>query len=195
MELVNLKNVQQIFQTENRHYNKYAFALFNDALIEDLFEAPAFPVMFFDKSVRLFSEEWQNPLVTFTKFSQELEEHTSLKERLFIVKWLIKYIDETMFDDIELDKILALLKTYKKRIETEIVSEIPAKLLVKDLREKLKTIMKEELNQLPEQLSKLDTQQRLNILCKLMPHVLPKVDSIRADKDEDISGFGSSLRI
>jgi hypothetical protein len=39
--------------------------------------------------------------------------------------------------------------------------------------------MQKELEQLPETLKELDPEQRLNILCKLMPYVLPKIESIK----------------
>jgi hypothetical protein len=39
--------------------------------------------------------------------------------------------------------------------------------------------MQKELEQLPETLKELDPVQRLNILCKLMPYVLPKTESVK----------------
>jgi hypothetical protein len=39
--------------------------------------------------------------------------------------------------------------------------------------------MQKELEQLPEALKELDAVQRLNILCKLMPYVLPKTESVK----------------
>lgn len=52
------------------------------------------------------------------------------------------------------------------------------------VRETLKTIMKKEIEKLPEQLETLETKERLNILCKLMPFVLPKIDTIHANDGE-----------
>jgi len=51
--------------------------------------------------------------------------------------------------------------------------------LTGDIRNTLKELMQKELEQLPETLKKLDSVQRLNILCKLMPYVLPKTESVR----------------
>lgn len=61
----------------------------------------------------------------------------------------------------------------------------PLKPLVKNLRESLKTLVQQELELLPETLKELDTEKRLNILCKLIPYVLPKVESVHSDKGEN----------
>lgn len=53
------------------------------------------------------------------------------------------------------------------------------KVLTTGLRETLKDLMQKELEQLPETLKELDPVQRLNILCKLMPYVLPKTESVK----------------
>ena len=52
-------------------------------------------------------------------------------------------------------------------------------ILTMGLRETLKDLMQKELEQLPETLKELDPVQRLNILCKLMPYVLPKTESVK----------------
>ncbi len=52
-------------------------------------------------------------------------------------------------------------------------------ILTTDLRDTLKVLIQAELEQLPETLKKLDPIQRLNILCKLMPYVMPKTESVQ----------------
>jgi len=39
-------------------------------------------------------------------------------------------------------------------------------------------LLRRDFEQLPETLKELEPLQRLNILCKLIPYVLPKVDSV-----------------
>lgn len=53
-----------------------------------------------------------------------------------------------------------------------------------ELRNTLKGVMKKELESLPETLKKLEPEQRLNIVCKLIPFVFPKVESVFYKKDE-----------
>jgi hypothetical protein len=53
-----------------------------------------------------------------------------------------------------------------------------------DLRSSLKSMMAKELKSLPDSLEKLEPAQRLNILCKLMPYIMPKVETIHYKQDE-----------
>ena len=54
----------------------------------------------------------------------------------------------------------------------------------KDLRINLKQIVLNELAELPGKLNELSTEKRLNLICRLLPFVLPKVDSVRHDAGE-----------
>ena len=63
----------------------------------------------------------------------------------------------------------------------ELKNKLPEynKPLTGNIRDTLKDLMQKELEQLPETLKELDPVQRLNILCKLMPYVLPKTESVK----------------
>ena len=56
--------------------------------------------------------------------------------------------------------------------------------LTNSLREALKSIMHQEVEQLPETLKTLEPKERLNVLCKLMPFVFPKVESVNPTHGE-----------
>ena len=62
--------------------------------------------------------------------------------------------------------------------------------LTNNLRETLKTIMQKEIERLPETLKTLDTKERLNVVCKLMPYVFPKVETVRPTEGEPLQ-FGN----
>jgi hypothetical protein len=57
-------------------------------------------------------------------------------------------------------------------------------ILTSDLRETLKAIMQKEIQKLPETLETLEPKERLNILCKLMPFIFPKVESVNPKEGE-----------
>lgn len=57
-------------------------------------------------------------------------------------------------------------------------------ILIKDLRNKLKEVIKKELEQLPEQLKELAPKDRLTIVCRLMPFVFPKVETVNLKEGE-----------
>lgn len=61
--------------------------------------------------------------------------------------------------------------------------------LTMDLRERLKIIFQNEIEKLPEILESLEPKERLNILCKMMPFILPKVESIHPAHGEPFDGF------
>ncbi len=58
--------------------------------------------------------------------------------------------------------------------------------LTMNLRENLKTIMQKELAQLPKTLEALEPKERLNVLCKLMPYVFPKVETVHPKEGEPL---------
>lgn len=58
--------------------------------------------------------------------------------------------------------------------------------LTMELRQTLKATMKKELEKLPETLKALEPKDRLNVLCRLMPFVFPKVQTIHANEGEPI---------
>ena len=58
--------------------------------------------------------------------------------------------------------------------------------LTNNLRETLKTIMQKEIEKLPEILEALDPKERLNVVCKLMPYVFPKVETVHPKEGEPL---------
>lgn len=57
---------------------------------------------------------------------------------------------------------------------------------VNNLRDDLKAIMEKELEKIPEYLKDLEPREKLNFIVKLMPFVLPKVESVHYEKGEGI---------
>ncbi len=56
--------------------------------------------------------------------------------------------------------------------------------LTAELRDSLKTIMQNEIEKLPETLELIEPKERVNIICKLMPFVFPKVNTVSATEGE-----------
>ena len=57
-------------------------------------------------------------------------------------------------------------------------TKTPDHVLTENLRMKLKGIMQKEIERLPETLEALEPRERVNVICKLMPFVFPKIDSV-----------------
>jgi hypothetical protein len=64
-------------------------------------------------------------------------------------------------------------------------------ILTTDLRKTLKAILKTEIEKLPEYLETLEPEKRLNVICKLIPFVLPKVESVTHTLGEPGQSEGS----
>jgi len=52
------------------------------------------------------------------------------------------------------------------------------------MRGTLKEFVQKELEQMPEIFKDLEPMQKFNVLCKLMPYVFPKVESIGSKEGE-----------
>jgi hypothetical protein len=73
------------------------------------------------------------------------------------------------------------LKSHAERLQKE--SEAP-KHLVHNLREMLKSQVQKKLEGLPNTLKDLEPKERLSIICKMLPFVLPTVESVHFEKGE-----------
>ncbi len=58
---------------------------------------------------------------------------------------------------------------------------------VDNMRQTLKELMNREIANLPELIEQLPPDQRINIVFKLMPFVLPKVNTVNAKSGETMS--------
>lgn len=62
--------------------------------------------------------------------------------------------------------------------------ETKEQVLTMGLRENLKNLMQKEIEKLPDTLDALEPKERLNVVCKLMPFVFPKVQTVHAKEGE-----------
>lgn len=58
------------------------------------------------------------------------------------------------------------------------------RIITNALRNDLKAVMQKEIQKLPETLEGLEPKERLNVICKLMPFVFPKVETIHPTDGE-----------
>ena len=184
MNTNDLQALEGYFKTENEHYNGYTFEMLCEVLKQGNFETPETPLQLFSIAVDNLPELYETPLQAVQEFEAETNE-LEPKQKLFVFEWVLKYLKNSEFDKEgtketkDLGEVKDLLKTQIERLELE-VSKLPEnnKPLTGSIREILKDLMQKELEQLPETLKDLEPVQRLNILCKFMPYVLPKVESV-----------------
>lgn len=59
-------------------------------------------------------------------------------------------------------------------------------ILTTSLRDKMKAIVQAELETFAEKLETLEPEKRLNIVCKLLPFVCPKVETVSHKEGEPV---------
>lgn len=201
MKAKEIEVLESYFNTDNEHWNGYAFEMLCEVLQHKHFENPETPLQLFSKAVDIFTEQYKTPLKAVQTFTSEAsKQNLDPTQKLFVYEAIYKYISDTDFSDEGLDfnDIEPLLKSQTECLKIEVKNQKPEykKPLVGSIRDTLKEFMQKELEKLPETLNDLEPVQRMNIICKLIPYVLPKVEEVHSEKGEpdresktSISGF------
>ena len=179
MKTKEIESLESYFKTENEHWNSYAFEMLCEVLEQGNFENPETPLQLFDKAINILTEQHKTPFKAVQEFASETEKaKLNQTQKLFVSLWVYKYLRATEFEEIDLSEIKDLLKSQTERLKNDKPPIEYNKPLTGNIRDTLKELMQKELEQLPDTLKELEPVQRLNILCKLIPYVLPKVESV-----------------
>ena len=172
------QTLESYFDTENEHWNDFAFKIICEVIQRANFTNPETPLQTFRKAVDIFTEHLETPLKAVQMFEIETNKRKlNTNQKLFLFEWVLRYVKYTEFNKTGKYEVSDVANLLKSRIE-RLKAELNNKPLVVDIRDTLKELIREELEQLPKTLKDLEPVQRLNVLCKLMPYVLPKVESI-----------------
>jgi hypothetical protein len=185
MQTKEIESLEGYFKTENEHWNGYAFEMLCEVLKQGNFENPETPLQLFDKAVNIFSEQHETPLKAVQEFANEIEKaKLTPAQKLFIYEWVYKYVRVSDFGELDLSEVKDLLKSQTERLKNDKPQVEYNKPLTGNIRDTLKEMMQKEIESLPDTLKELEPVQRLNILCKLIPYVLPKVESVTHTQGE-----------
>ena len=183
MKTKEAQTLESYFNTENEHLHKaesipwkdFAFKILCEVIQKANFTNPETPLQTFKKAVDIFTEHFETPLKAVQIFEIETNRRKlDTNQKLFLFEWVLRYVKYPEFKKAGKYDVVNLLKSRIERLKAELNN----KPLTGDIRDTLKELIQKELEQLPETLKELDPVQRLNILCKLMPYVLPKVESV-----------------
>jgi hypothetical protein len=182
MKAKEIEALESYFKTENEYWNGYTREILCEVLQQGNFENPETPLQLFDKAVNIFTEHHKTPLKAVQEFAAETDKHKlTSTQKLFVYEWVYKYVRVSDFGELDLSEIQDLMKSQIAVYNNELKNKLPEynKPLTGNIRDFLKDLMQKELEQLPDTLKELEPVQRLNILCKLMPYVLPKTESVK----------------
>ena len=121
----------------------------------------------------------ETQLKAVQKFAAETDKQKlTPAQKLFVYEWVYKYVKNSEFENIDTTEIKEILKSQTERLKNDKPKVEYNKPLTGNIRDTLKEMMQKEIESLPDTLKELEPVQRLNILCKLIPYVLPKVESV-----------------
>jgi hypothetical protein len=182
---MNTKEVQTLesyFKTENEHWNGYALKTIRKALEKQLFSDFNKLMQLYELSINIASESHrEKPFEGLQMIISEYDKNElTTEQKVYLLEGVFEYLDHTDFDGWYSNEIQDLMKSQIAVYNNELKNKLPEynKPLTGNIRDTLKDLMQKELEQLPETLKNLEPVQRLNILCKFMPYVLPKVESV-----------------
>jgi hypothetical protein len=185
MKTKEIESLESYFKTENEHWNGYAFQMLCEVLRHGNFENPETPLQLFDKAVNIFSVHHTTPLKAVQEFATETDkQRITPAQKLFVYEWVYKYVRVSDFGKLDLTEVKDLLKSQTERLKNHKPKVEYNKPLTGNIRDTLKEMMQKEIESLPVTLKELEPVQRLNILCKLIPYVLPKVESVTHTQGE-----------
>jgi hypothetical protein len=184
MKAKEIEALESYLKTGNEDWNEFALKLLCEVFEYGQFENPEIPMRLVDQGTDIFTDHYEQPVKAVHLFAAELDKHKlNLGQKLFVYKKACEYLRLFEFEGKDLTPVKDLLKCQKEKLEEE---NQPVKPLVRNIRETLKDLMQKEIETMPETLKGLEPVQRLNILCKLIPFVLPKVESVHPTEGEPV---------
>jgi hypothetical protein len=188
---MNTKQIQELenyFKTENEHWNKYALKTIRKALEKQLFSDFNKLMQLYELSISIAIESHkQKPFEGLQLIISEYDKNQlTTEQKIYLLEGVFEYLDCTEFDGWYSNEIQDLMKSQIRVYNDEVKNKLPEynKPLTGNIRDTLKELMQKEIEQLPDTLKELEPVQRLNILCKLIPYVLPKVESVTHTQGE-----------
>jgi len=182
------KEIESYFKTENEHWNGFALKTIRKALEKQLFSDFNKLMQLYELSINIASETHrEKPFIGLQLIISDYDKNElSTEQKVYLLEGVFEYLDSTEFDGWYSNEIQDLMKSQITVYNNELKNKLPEynKPLTGSIRETLKEMMQKELEQLPDTLKELEPMQRLNILCKLIPFVLPKVESVTHTQGE-----------
>ena len=185
MKAKDIEALENYFNTENEYWNGYTREILCEVLQQGNFENPETPLQLFSNSIDIFTEQHETPLKAVQEFAAETDKQKlTPAQKLFVYECFYKYVKNSEFENIDTTEIKEILKRQIERLKNDKPKVEYNKPLTGNIRDTLKEMMQKEIESLPDTLKELDPVQRLNILCKLIPYVLPKVESVTHTQGE-----------
>ena len=184
-------SLEAYYQTESEWHNEHIVKLIAEVKQQDNFKDVRQAIELYNFGMDCFYNSPAAPLKAIEVLDREFKK-AGLEDAqaVFILEKLTGYIDNSGFDDEDItdkakESFVTIFEAELQRRKAQVIELTPQKPLVKNIRATLKTWVQNELEKLPETLEELEPDKRVNILCKLIPFVLPRVDSVHSERNEE----------
>jgi hypothetical protein len=181
MKTQEIETIEGYFKTENEHWNEYSLETIRRAIETELFSDLNALMKLYEGSISIASETHrEKPFEGLQLIISEYDNCSLMAaQKLFLMERVFRYLDRTAFEEWYSNEIQDLMKSQIEVYKNELNKQPEyTKPLTGNIRATLKEMIQKEIESLPETLKELEPVQRLNILCKLIPYVLPKVESV-----------------
>jgi hypothetical protein len=178
-----IPTIDELLQTKNKHYNEYAKKLITECISKQIFVEAEIALQKYVECLDVLICT-DTPFEAIKNVCTSLFRELSAKQCYFILKCLADFInpDNTTFNDWKLQQeTYDIMKSHIVRLEKEFAKN---QLKIDDIRETLKTLMQNEISDLPQRLEALDNEKRIGIICKLIPYVFPKIETVEVSQGE-----------
>jgi hypothetical protein len=188
MNAKEIESIEGYFKTENEHWNDYALKTMRKALEKQLFSDFNELMQLYELSITIASESHrEKPFEGLQLIVSEYDKNNlNTEQKVHLLECAFEYLDRSEFDGWHSNQIQDLMKSqiavYKDNLRLKALEY--DKPLTSNIRDTLKEMMQKEIESLPDTFKELEPVQRLNILCKLIPYVLPKVESVTHTQGE-----------
>ena len=183
-----VKTLESYFQTSNDWHNEKSVAVIAEIKRKGLFEEMQTPMDLYNLGIEAFEKDPDSPIKAVEILNQAFAKQGFQEEQsLFILEKIEHYLSYTVWEEIAEEKKEIFLTIFKAEVSSrkgELAKKKPPKPEVQNLRMNLKEILNKELEKLPEYLEELETKDKLNFICKMMPFVLPKVQTVDSEYGE-----------
>ena len=181
-----ISTIDELLQTKNEHYNNYSQKVVTECISKQIFDNAETALKTYQKCLNNIVGT-ETPILAVKYVLYELyqmqEPEFTDKQCYFILTRIADYIKHTDFGKWELrDETYNILKSHIVKFEKEFVKSQQKN---DDIRETLKILMQKEISEFPKRLETLDDEKRLGIICRLMPYVFPKVETVEATRGEN----------
>lgn len=190
------QTLESYYQTENDWHNSKIVELIAAIKEKSNFEELQPALDLYNLGIGSFTENPDSPIKVIKILDKRIHQlGLNETQSVFILEKIKGYLQYTSFEDndIEEDRQELFMKIFNAEIKakkSKLEKDKPKQPNVDSLRVNLKEILHKELEKLPEYLEGLEPRQKLNYLCKLMPYVLPKVQTVDSEKGENEFNFG-----